>query len=381
MKIIMDIGGTFVRFAKKQGGEISNIQKFKVLDFASLEEALAHYSSEKMPVAIATASYCDNGVWQFVNDNPWRFTQEDLGRAGWPVTLILNDFEAATWAIPSLENRDVRVLDLNHRHNKLQKDKQDKKDKWKQVRSARSSQDTHSFCLLGPGTGLGLGYLHMHSEDHQNSYFVQKTHGGHFALASLTPEQQSVIDIYKKLKSSLDISYSSVAVFEDFVSGPGLQRLYEIICMQRGCKIEFQTAQSIFEHLQSHNMNYQKHMQDFIDGDQESCAHESINSGRDVEDVKEELLTSLRLFHEFLGLFSSTVTIAGHAYGGLYLTGGVVDRLFSMGLFDQKSFQKYFFLDCVSSVKDALMSTPVYHVKKSYLALHGLLVAMRTKNI
>ena len=72
-----------------------------------------------------------------------------LKQDGWDVELILNDFEASVWALLKLQDGDIETL--------------------KEADGASSAK-----CLLGPGTGLGLGYLQGGDE-----IFVQKTHGGH----------------------------------------------------------------------------------------------------------------------------------------------------------------------------------------------------------
>ena len=68
--------------------------------------------------------------------------------------------------------------------------------------------------------------------------------------------------------------------------------------------------------------------------------------------------------------------VCGHAYGGLYLTGGMIERLNEKGLFDFQSLEKYFVLDCVDSVKHDLGATKIALVKEPYLAMKGLCEAL-----
>jgi glucokinase len=81
-----------------------------------------------------------------------------------------------------------------------------------------------------------------------------------------------------------------------------------------------------------------------------------------------------RLFCEFLGLYANTVCVGAHAFGGLYLTGGVIDRLMTAGHFDQAAFLKYFYLDMVKIVDEALRETPIFKAKSPDTALYGLAV-------
>ncbi len=281
MKIVCDIGGTFARFGLVQNGMVEKICKYKAAGFADFQTALGQYARDqgietKTPLRIATAAYADeNGAWRFVNNNPWIIEPQKIKAEGWDIEVILNDFEAATWALCNLKDVDINVL-----------------------KAGRAQNDTK--CLLGPGTGLGLGYLHGGA--------VQKTHGGHMPAAAVSEEQwQAVQDIYKGVP----------VVFEDLVSGPALQEL------------------------------------------------------RARYDDKK----ALRLFHEFFGVFAANAVITGHAYGGLYLTGGVLENLIAESAFDFATFEKWFCIRGVASVQNALEHTPIIHITYPYPALKGLLNA------
>ncbi len=285
MKILCDIGGTYARFAQVQGGKSEAVRKYVAAEFPDLQSALAQYCRESGlktggDLAIATAGYNDASVWKFVNHNKWQINPDDLKAAGWNIQCILNDFEAATWSLLSLREDEQTVL-----------------------KEGKAGSDT--LCLLGPGTGLGLGYLHK-----SPAPFVQKTHGGHMPAAAISAEQWAAIQ-------ELQNTQKTVVVFENLVSGPGLQKL------------------------------------------------------RDVYDSDK----ALRLFHEFLGLFAANAVVTGHAYGGLYLTGGVLERLIEEDLFDFAGFEKSFCLNAVSSVARDLKATPIIYITEPYPALKGLLNA------
>lgn len=282
MTILCDIGGTYIRFAIGDGGAPKDIQKYSVADFADLQTALMAYCNDKNidqggDLAIATAGYEDQGVWKFVNQNTWQIDPKDLKNAEWNITIILNDFEAATLSLPALQDTDKTIL----------------KD---------SSCPNDTLCLIGPGTGLGLGYL--------RNGMVHKTHGGHFPAAAITDEQARVIQ-------TIAAGQDTIVVFENIVSGPGLQKL------------------------------------------------------RDLYDEA----TALRLFHEFFGLFAATAVVAGHAYGGLYLTGGVLAKLIESDAFRFENFEEFFCFNAVDSVSRDLSKTPIIYITDPYPALMGLLNA------
>ncbi len=314
MSILADIGGTHVRFAKEEGGALSDIRKYQAADFISFEAALGAYCSEtgrenEGTLAIATAAYQDNNVWRFVNRNKWVLDPEALEKQGWPVRIILNDFEAATWGLNALTENDLEVL-----------------------KPGQAEEISLPRCLMGPGTGLGLGFLFPLKD---GGWHVQRTHGGHMLAASLSDEQHLIIDTIKRLREE-----ETIVVFENLVSGPGLYLIYHACCLLSEKRPEAGSTKELLENP----------------------------GGAETKDA-------LRLFHEFLGLFAHMAVVTGHAYGGLYLTGGIIDRLMEKGLFDLESFEKHFILPGASSVTRDLDATKIALIKDPYLAMRGLLAA------
>ncbi len=307
MKILVDIGGTYARFASEQGGQPANMKKYAAADFETFDDALGHYLNEtgihqEISLLIATAAHPDEkNVWRFVNRNKWKIDVAALGN----VDVILNDFEAATWGLVDL--KDQKILKKG-RENKIA-----------------------PRVLVGPGTGLGLGYLIPHGKQ----FHVQGTQGGHLATPALNDEHHRVLQAVDRIKGRTCLN-----VYEDVVSGPGFYNLYAALC---SLSDEEQIAQSADELL----------------------GHTKSPAVRDA----------LRLFHEFFALFAATVTVGAGAYGGLYLMGGVLDRLSEKGLFDLAHFEKFFAGNFVPSVKKALDATPIIHVTDAHVAFHGLIRA------
>jgi glucokinase len=307
MRILADIGGTYARFAFESKGQPMGVKKYAASDFESFEDAVEKYKEEARidhdaSLLIATAAHPDeNNVWRFVNRNKWEIDVAHLGN----VDIILNDFEAATWGLVDL--KDQKVL------------------------KAGRSNHVAPRVLVGPGTGLGLGYLIPHGRE----FHVQGTQGGHLATAAITDEQVRVLHAVDKVKDR-----DCLNVYEDVVSGPGLYNLYAALCFLSD---EEQIARNAEELL----------------------VHEKSIAVKDA----------VRLFHEFFALFAATVTVGAGAYGGLYLMGGVLDRLGEKNLFDFAHFEKFFAGNFVPSVKKALANTPIIHVTDPGLALRGLIRA------
>lgn len=317
MTILADIGGTYARFACDEGGEITRAQKYAAADFPSLGAALTAYLEEEGlegggALSIATAAYEDGDVWRFVNRNEWVIDPVALESGGWDLFTIVNDFAAATWGLLSLGPEDQEIL-----------------------KQGVPAEDCPR-CLIGPGTGLGLGYLVPVG----SGYHVQRTHGGHMPAAALTDEQWLMIKTVHRLKET-----EMIPVFENFVSGPGLYNIYQALCFMAGRSPLVEGPEGLLDHV-----------------------HDYL-----VQDA-------LRLFHEFFGLFAATVVITGHAYGGLYLTGGVLGLLEERGLFDFEQFEEFFTITGVDSVTEALRATPVIKVTQPWLALKGLQELKRRSN-
>lgn len=278
MKIVSDIGGTYARFAQVIDGVAAHIKKYEAANFSGFSGALAQYCKDEDiedsgKISIATAGYEENGLWKVTNNQGWIIDPSALKKAGWSIALILNDFEAGTYSLPILQAADLKTL--------------------------KEGQKTdQSLCLLGPGTGLGLGYFHRPNT-------VQRTHGGHMPITAVTDEQWAAVKAFHDQKQK-------PVVFEDFVSGQN----------------------------------------DFA-------------------------RTNPSLFHEFLGLFAAQSIIHGHAYGGLYLTGGVIEGLIAEDKFDFDTFEKWMCIDGVDCVAQSLQNTPIYLITDPYPALKGLIHAIR----
>lgn len=310
MTLLTDIGGTYARFAVAGKNGPENIHRIKAEDFENFSAALQAYCAlhditPSGSLRIATAGYEDkDGLWKFVNKNKWQISPVTLEKEGWSIECILNDFEAATWALLDLQADDINLL-----------------------KPGTAGPDK---CLLGPGTGLGLGFLHE-----KPGPYVQKTHGGHIPAVALTDEQALILQTVARLKGD-----DTVVVFENVASGPGLYNIYAALCLIAGkpCRIE--------------------------------TPEEMLENPNDLHAAK-----AITLFHEFLGLFAASVVVTGHAYGGLYLTGGVLAHLVEHNLFNFDHFEHWFCLDAVDSVKQALQNTPVFHVVYPYPALKGLMHA------
>ena len=196
------------------------------------------------------------------------------------------------------------------------------------LRKGRADGQSPS-AIIGPGTGLGLAYMVPLGNQ---CWHVQQTFGGHMKAASVTDEHHFIMKLIRRLYGD-----ERTIVYEDVASGRALPVLYQAVCMHNGIQPAYAQAKDMLLHA--------------------SDAH-----------VKQ----TLRLFHEFLGLFAHNVVVTGHAFGGLYIDGGVTQRLYEAGLFDFESFAKFMALKVTPIVIDRLETAPVFMINDPFIALRGL---------
>ena len=187
-----------------------------------------------------------------------------------------------------------------------------------------------SRVVLGVGTGLGIAYLLNNGKQS----FVQRTHGAHMLPAVQRLEQFEIFQSLAAAKSD-----GTISIYEDVLSGKGLFALYTHVCHRNQLNPEYHDASDL------------------------------LIAGKDDPVVQQ----TLAIFFEVLGIFTHQAVAFGYSYGGVYLTGGVIDRLLGAGLFNQEAFLKGFYQKNVPVVVDDVMATSVYWVKDEFVSLHGLL--------
>lgn len=186
--------------------------------------------------------------------------------------------------------------------------------------------------VIGPGTGTGLAYINKTKFGEH----VQCNHGAHMPPTYPSPEHQELfaaIHAVRKLSPQI--------IVEDILSGPGLWALYNYFHAKSGTK---------------RTLPY-RDTNDMI----RNCADDMIAA------------ESLRVFHEVFGAFAAQVIAFGYAYRGLYLTGGITDKLMEFGRFDIQSFLRFYDLKYVDIVSAHVAATPIYWVDDTFISLKGLL--------
>lgn len=182
-----------------------------------------------------------------------------------------------------------------------------------------------SKAIIGVGTGLGLAYICGAGRQ-----FVQRTHGAHM-LPAYSPVHHELYEFAAKNKED-------VLIYEDMLTGRGLYNIYKFLSDKSHLFTEYQDITTLIR-----------------DG-----------SGNPV------FQQSLTIFSELLGLFAHHAVAFGYAYKGIYLTGGIIDRLMIANLFKIDPFLQYFKQNNVPIVVEDVSSVPIYWVKDEFVSLKGL---------
>ena len=318
MTILADIGGTHARFAlSDERGALQNIEKYAAADFSDFATALDSYCANNGvpqggPIAIATAAQpCEDGVYRFTNNNKWQIIPSALVQVGWQVKLVVSDFKALARGAAALDETGTVQM------------------------KAGAAKPGQPIAVIGPGTGLGLAYATVLDDGHIH---IQRTYGGHMLAAAATDEQFTIMKLVRRLLPEM-----RTVVYEDMASGRALPLLYKAVCLYSGRPPQDMEAEDLLAQVK--------------------------DAGPEMETTAQQ---TLRLFHEFLGLFAHAAVVTGNAFGGVYLDGGVFQKLREAGLFDFPRFEKFMVLNPVPIVKEALEKVPVYAITDPYVTLRGL---------
>lgn len=214
MILVGDIGGTSCRLAVTQSGVLSRIER--AATDAHLTQTLVNYISrlDGVPTAIhlAGAGVQDGNVLNLTNSKA-KINFSDLRRA-YPETkvLVLNDFEAAAWALSKTPMDGVSMI------------------------QGDALQDGPK-AIIGVGTGLGVGLW-----TGQNAL---KTEGGHVTAYPLTDAEVPIFAALAKRWSDTATEPFHGLEAEALLSGTGLPKLYAACCDVAGIAPQYEKAEEV----------------------------------------------------------------------------------------------------------------------------------------
>lgn len=303
-KLVVDIGGTFIRLAISEDDKnfIRDPQKIKSEKFANLEDALLNFvQGEQKPTEhITHIRIAKSGRSNWIVDK--KAIAKNFPNAE---IMVVNDFEAN--ALGLVTTTEDELLHLGGTHTTI--------------------DTTQPRAVIGSGTGLGLAYITSKGD-------VQKSHGGHMLPALVGREQIELFAELQKFKTD-----QTCPIYEDALAGNGIINIYKILNGRNHLDCEYRDT------------------------------HHLLAEGRNNPLVQQ----ALKYYHEILGQFAHQVVAFGAAYGGLFLTGGITDRLIGHNAFDTETFINGLYQKNVPIVRHEVMATPIFWVKDEFISLKGLL--------
>lgn len=269
--LLADVGGTNVRFALADPGQPQpllgdSIRRYRVADFATFTDAaLAYLGASDVRArhgVFAFAGQVRDGEVQVTNHS-WSVSRERVrAELALADAVFINDFAAMSLCVPLLGAADVHPVGSA---------------------TPSSPSGNHTFAIVGPGTGLGVGALLL--RDGRAS--ALETEGGHASFAPRTAEE---IDVLQRLTAR----FGRVSN-ERLLCGSGLSNLHEALGELHGVFEGRLTPEEITHRADS--------------GEDAGCVH------------------AVEVFCELLGAVAGDFVLAFGAWDGAYLAGGLTPLL------------------------------------------------------
>ena len=314
MKLVADIGGTHARFALLDAaGEPRQIQNLKTADYVDLGTAMKAYlklsQASALAAVVSIAAPLSSDRVRMTNAQ-WDFSIEKTKQElGLQDLRLVNDFEALALAVPSLQASEL--LAIGHA---LPQDAQLTK------------------AIMGPGTGLGMAGVMPVIANGQTSWHAIPCEGGHASVAPTNVREAAL------LQAAWDMGSEHVC-WEDWLSGTGLPLLHRAVCVVDGLAYQPLTPAQMGE---------------------AALMHADAAS-----------LVTLNTFCDMLGSAAGDLALMMGARGGVYIKGGVLDRMLELAphFFVQSKFRERF--EAKGAYQAYMQSIPTWFIKTPQIALRG----------
>ena len=319
MKLVADIGGTHARFALLDvAGEPAQIQNLKTADYSDLGAAMTAYlkmsqaSAFAAVVSIAAPLAGDrvrmtNASWDFSVEK----TKQEVGLQS---LRLVNDFEALALAVPTLQGHELQAL------------------------GHVLPQDTQlAKAILGPGTGLGMAGVVPVVANGQTRWHALPCEGGHASIAPTTERDVTLLQAIWHIAS--EPPGLRHICWEDLLSGTGLPLLHRAVCLVDDLAYQPRTPAQMGEAALLH--------------------------------ADSACLLTLNTFCDMLGSAAGDLALMMGARGGVYIKGGVLDRMLELSphFLAESKFRERF--EAKGSHQAYMQSIPTWVIKTPQIALRG----------
>jgi len=312
--LVGDVGGTNCRLAAcdPTNGTISHITIFPVRELESLEEALDHFKGSHQEHSYSEAAISIA--------NPITGDQIAMTNAHWDFSIErtrqncrLNQLIMLNdWESVALSLPLLAASDLEQINN-------------------NEANELGNRALCGVGTGLGVAGL---VRGKGSGWFPVAGEGGHVSFSPLNHEEVQILETLRDVHDHVS--------FEKILSGAGLVALHQAINRIAGFKIKTLSPQNIVS--------------------QAATANDPICE------------KTVEVFCRVLGNFAGNLSLTLGATGGIYIGGGVIQKMQEAGIFDRDEFLSG--LTRKGRLSDWLSNIPAYLIKTPFAGLIGSAAAL-----
>ncbi|WP_158971534.1 glucokinase [Paraglaciecola sp. L3A3] len=260
---VADVGGTNIRLAQIDNGQLSHIRKYLCSDYATIGEVINKYFAEYPEVTFTSG--CLGVACPVTSDtismtnNSWQFSVKELqADLGLTWLGVINDFTAVAYAVTVLtDEQKVQI-------------------------GPGQIIENENIAVFGPGTGLGVKHLTPAVQ----GWLALDGEGGHVDFAAVDEVDIAILQFLTK-----KFGHASA---EEVLSGRGLVHIYQAIAEYRGVDFPLTEAADITESA--------------LDGSCDLC------------------VATLAQFSKVLGSFAGNLALNLGTRGGVYIGGGIAPR-------------------------------------------------------
>lgn len=337
MLLVGDIGGTNTRLALYSSDD-ERPRSILAKNYSSrkndslmqiVKQFLKHIDSEKHGITVDQAVFGVAGPIDrekgecSITNLPWIVKVSEMQTLlKINAVHLLNDVESIAYGVPYLTDDDVRQLNRSE--------------------EAQGENRKGNKVLIAPGTGLGEAIL-LYDELDKN-YHISATEGGH---ADFAPRNQFEMGLLRYLHDKFwESSYGHIS-YERVISGRGIEHIYDYL----------RETYSIAE-----NPDVAEKLK--------KAAHDeraSIISKAAQKHLSELCMTTLTTFVSILGAEAGNMTLKTLAYGGVYLGGGIPQKI--VDKLQDGSFMAAFANK--GRFSSTMLKIPVYVIMKDEPGLFG----------
>ena len=351
--LVGDIGGTHIRFrllkmSKSEHDLVETIDttKLKTADFTSMESAFKYYlktvenNFPSIAVIGVPGPIQDNTVLKFANIPHWESESGDkLGKKlGIKNFLFLNDFACNSYGIQTkLKLGDDYIVINEGKPNK-----------------------EGPIMVIGPGTGLGMGYL---LKDKKNKYYtIGNSEGGH---QNFSRKSKLFFELAEFVKNEYNLEH---VIIENVCSGQGMVPIYKFLLkkeQEKGINInDIDREKTLAEKVDKFSDYKDKKTRDMLSNEitQKGVRNECHLSRKVIE-----------LFIEVLADTASNMSLLTLPSGGIYLLGGISVAI--EPFMRQSDLFMKFFVD--KDLNFILKNIPIYLIKNDNIGMIGATEAAR----